>query len=337
MSINSLAYELYWNILSRNINPMATQQAAIDNALVPPEKRLKIKRCNAKITFTKPQREETYQVTLEALKLSTYAYNFKLDKKKCRVDTEVFREILHICLILPNQEFVELPSEDNLVSFIKELEDFMYQADNREISSARKEHMPYLRFTKVIIDHFISKDKTISVRNIINLHTVRDDSLLGTLKFVSKTDDAQKYGALIPNEMINQNIKDSNAYKTYYDFATGKVEPKKARKFKKVASPSRKLSPVLEAKPVKKAKRFKRLAKKSTTTSTTGVVIRDTPGVSVSKKKAPVKGDRGDGVGSQPKVLDESEDKTTGIDEGTGTKPMVLDVPTYESKIENES
>nr|GFA33290.1 hypothetical protein [Tanacetum cinerariifolium] len=57
-------------------------------------------------------------------------------------------------------------------------EDFMYQADNREISSARKEHMPYLRFTKLIIDHFISKDNTISMRNMINLHIIRDDTLL---------------------------------------------------------------------------------------------------------------------------------------------------------------
>ncbi|GKA24767.1 hypothetical protein Tco_0710800 [Tanacetum coccineum] len=251
---------------------------------------------------------------------------------------------------------------------------FMYQADNREISSARKEHMPYRRFTKVIIHHFISKDKTISMRNIINLHTIRDDSLLGTLKFVSKIDDTQKYGALIPDEMINQDIKDSKGYKTYYDFATGTFEPKKARKFKKVASPSRKLSHVLEAEPVKKAKRVKRPAKKSTTMPTTCVVIRDTLGVSVSKKKAPAKGDRGKGmkllsdaalleaaqvkealkksklethkvqasglskgVGSQLKVLDESEDKTTGTDEGTSTKPGVPDVPTYESEIQKES
>ncbi|GKA52034.1 hypothetical protein Tco_0745230, partial [Tanacetum coccineum] len=69
------------------------------------------------IAFTKPQKKETYQVTLEALKLSpcypafqittevpeinmhqfwntiekigkTNAYDFKLDKKKCRVNTE---------------------------------------------------------------------------------------------------------------------------------------------------------------------------------------------------------------------------------------------------------
>nr|GEV12775.1 hypothetical protein [Tanacetum cinerariifolium] len=240
-----------------------------------------------------------------------------------------------ICLILPNQEFVELPSEKELLSFIKEvgysgkcdmlsaictdqvhslqehlllsltgafmgrqqdLIDFMYQADNKDISSTHKEHMPYPRFTKVIIDRFISKDKTISMRNIINLHTVRDDSLLGTLKFVSKTDDTQKFGALIHDGMINQDIKDSKAYKTYYDFATGKVTPKIVRKFNKIALPSRKLSPVKEAEPVKMAKRVKRHAKKSIVMPTAVVVIRDTPGESVSKKKAPAKVDRGKGI-----------------------------------------
>nr|GFA71348.1 hypothetical protein [Tanacetum cinerariifolium] len=61
---------MYWNVLSRNKNPIATQQAVLDNALVPSEKRLKIERCNARIAFSKPQKEETYQVTLEAPKLS---------------------------------------------------------------------------------------------------------------------------------------------------------------------------------------------------------------------------------------------------------------------------
>ncbi|GJS38011.1 hypothetical protein Tco_0536393 [Tanacetum coccineum] len=87
--------------------------------------------------------------------------------------------------------------------------------------------MPYPRFTKVINNHFISKDKTISMRNWINIHTVRNDTLLGTLKFVSKTQDYQKYGALMPEEMINQAIKDSKAYKTYLAFATGQATPKK--------------------------------------------------------------------------------------------------------------
>ncbi|GKE48683.1 hypothetical protein Tco_1479941, partial [Tanacetum coccineum] len=54
-----------------NMNPAAAKQVALDNALVPLEKRLKIEKCNARIEFNKPQREETYQVTLDALKLST--------------------------------------------------------------------------------------------------------------------------------------------------------------------------------------------------------------------------------------------------------------------------
>ncbi|GJV37297.1 hypothetical protein Tco_1409774 [Tanacetum coccineum] len=358
------------------MNPVITQQVALDNALVAPEKRLKIEKCNARIKFNKPQREATYQVTLDSLKISpcypaflitddvpeiymhqfwntikkikdTDAYNFKLDKKKCKVDTEVFCEILQIYPRLHNQEFVKPPFEDELIPFIQELgldrlresraqilqgmfkqknvdyvallwEDFMYQADSREISSARKEHMPYPRFTKVIINHFISQDKTISMRNRINLHTVRNDTLLGTLKFVSKTKDSQKYRALIPDGMVNQDIKDSTTYKTYYDFATGKT------------------------------KRVKRHAKKSTTTSTAGVIIRDTPGVSVSKKKAPAKADRGKGIellsdvalledAQLKKVPDEHEDKTSGTDEGTDTKPGVPDVPIYESESKNES
>ncbi|GJR23786.1 hypothetical protein Tco_0972313 [Tanacetum coccineum] len=440
------------------MNPAAILQIAHDNALVTPEKRLKIERCNARIKFSKPLKKETYQVTLDALKLSlcypafritaevpeiymhqfwntikkigkTNAYDFKLDKKKCRVDIEVFCEIFQICPCLPNQDFVELPSEDDLLSFIKKLgysgncemlstiridqmhqpwrtfaaiinrcifgkstglnrlrelcaqilwamynqknvdyvallwEDFMYQADNREISSARKEHMPYLRFTIVIINHFISKDNTISMRNMINLHTVRDDTLLGTLKFVSKIEDCQIYGAVIPDGMINDDIKLSKSYKTYLDYATRKVPPKKTRKFKKPASPKIKTVPASPKEPTQKGKRVKRPAKKATTVPTTGVVIRDTPDKSVSKNKAPAKIGRGKGIellsdatlleeaqmkkalkkskhqthklqasGSsegadfESEVPDEQTDKPKDTNEGTGEKPGVLDV-----------
>ncbi|GKC86783.1 hypothetical protein Tco_1147432 [Tanacetum coccineum] len=235
--------------------------------------------------------------------------------------------------------------------------------------------MPYPRFTKVIINHFISKDKTISMKNMINLHTIHDDSLLDTLKFVSKTQDYQQYGALIHDDMINHDIKDSKDYKAYYEFSTKKVPPRKARKYKKVTSPSRELSPVKEAKPVKKAKRVKRPAKKSTTAPTAaGVVIRDTPGVSVSKKKAPAKADRskvieilsnvalseaaqlkeatkrskkdfhisqasgsGDGTDFESGVPSEQQRKTSSTNEGTGTKPGIPDVPKYQSKSDDES
>nr|GEX21624.1 hypothetical protein [Tanacetum cinerariifolium] len=183
----------------------------------------------------------------------------------------------------------------------------------REISSARKEHMPYLRFTKVIINHFISKDNTISIRNKINLHTIRDDTLLGTLKFISKIKDYQKYGALIPDGMINQDIKDSKAYKTYLDYAIGKVLPKKKRKFNKPASLKRKTVLASPKEPMLKGKQVKRPAKKATTAPTTSVIIRYTPGKSVSKKKALAKSGRCKGIKllSDAAILEEAQLKKT--------------------------
>nr|GEX35061.1 retrotransposon protein, putative, unclassified [Tanacetum cinerariifolium] len=201
---------------ARNINPIATQQVSLDNALVAPKERLKIEKCNARIEFS-----------------------------------------------------ASLESHQDLIG-----------SGHQKLKSYRK------------------------------------------------------YGALIPKQMINQDIKDSKAYKNYLDFATGKATPKKIRKFKKVASPSKKLSLILEEEPAEK------------------------PNVFVSKKQAPTKVDRGKGmdllseatllkdaqlkkalkksklethklhasgsgygVGSQTKVPVEQQNKTNGIDEGTGTKP----------------
>ncbi|GJU05443.1 hypothetical protein Tco_1121873 [Tanacetum coccineum] len=62
-----------------------------------------------------------------------------------------------------------------------------------------------------------------------------------------------------------------------------------------------------------------------------------------TKKKAPVKADRGkasgsgDGTDFQSGVLDEQQRKISGTDEGTGTKPGVLDVPKYDYESDKES
>ncbi|GJV24147.1 hypothetical protein Tco_1376842 [Tanacetum coccineum] len=344
------------------MNPITTQQVALDNALVAPEKRLNIVKCNSRIKFSKPQREATYQVTLDVLKLSpcypaflitaevpdiymhqlwntikkiknTDAYQFKLDKKKCQIDTEVFLEILQICLILPEQEFVEPLSDEEMVSFIRVL-DYSGMCNMLSAIHTDQMHQPWRTFS-AIINRCIS-GKTIGrlyvSRYKINLHMIRDDSFLEKLLL------------------------------------------RKQGKFKKIASPSKKLSLILEEEPAKKSKQDKKLAKKSTTVPIAGVVIRDTPGVSMSMKKVPTKVDRGkgmdllsdialleaaqlknglkkskqdthmlyasgsgDGVGSQPKVPDEQQEETTGTNEGTSTIPRVPNILKYQSESENES
>nr|GEY05202.1 hypothetical protein [Tanacetum cinerariifolium] len=161
------------------------------------------------------------------------------------------------------------------------------------------------------------------MRKRMFMHTVWDDSVLGTLKFVAKTN------------------------------------PKKARKQKKPASPSKKQTRVIIEKPAKKP---------ASRRQPTGVQIKDTPDVSVSKKKAPAKAKRnrgidllskatllkeaqlkkaiqrskqethmhqaggsGDGAGLEPMVLDEPKGKSIDTHEITGLKPRVPKVPKADS------
>ncbi|GJS99181.1 hypothetical protein Tco_0820351 [Tanacetum coccineum] len=236
-------------------------------------------------TSKKPQKEPTYQVVLDAIALSPYYLTFLITAD----------------------------------------EDYMFQIDNRDSSAKRKENMPYPRFTNAIIQHFISKDKSISMRNRMFMHTVRDDSVLGTLKFVAKR----------------------------------AATPKKAKKWKKLAFPSKKQTLVITEEPAKKP---------ATRRQPTGVQIKDTPGVSVSKKKTPARAKRnkcidllseaalleeaqmnkaikwrkwethmhqaggsGDGAGVQPKDPDEPKGKSIDTHEATGLKPGVPDVSKADS------
>nr|GEV13400.1 hypothetical protein [Tanacetum cinerariifolium] len=237
------------------------------------------------------------------------SYQFTIDKKRFFVNVEVFRDILNICSKVPRKAFDEPPTKEEALSFICELghtgeikyiidvivdhlhqpwrtfasiinkclcrKDLAYQIDN--IDSKKQDKMFYPRFTKIIIHHFLTKDKSISMGNKMFMHTARDDSLLETMIFVSRHADTQVYGAILPKAMTNQALLDSVAYKTYYAIASG-VEPLKLRKSLKKSdlaisfkeSPSKK-------KPVK--------AKKDAATKP-----------KPTKKKAPVKTDRGKGL-----------------------------------------
>nr|GEU83020.1 hypothetical protein [Tanacetum cinerariifolium] len=185
--------------------------------------------------------------------------------------------------------------------------DFTFQIENR--ATKKQEKMYYPRFTKDIIHHFITRDKSISMRNRMFMHTVEEDSILGLMRFVSKDDDYQVYGELLIEVMTNQKTRDSPAYKTYLTFATGAASPKKARKFKKPASPSMKRTfvTVVEEEP--------KLAKKVKSTG----------------NNYPSSMWLGDGVGLQPEVPDEPKGKSVDTYEGTGLKLGVLDVSKADS------
>ncbi|GJY75325.1 hypothetical protein Tco_0480441 [Tanacetum coccineum] len=103
-------------------------------------------------------------------------------------------------------------------------ENLVFQIENKE--SRKNKYMFYPRFTKVIINHFMSQDQSIPRRNKVDWHMANDDPILTTMRFIPQHEVVQRYGAILPDYLTNPTMKESEAYKTYYDLATRKVQPK---------------------------------------------------------------------------------------------------------------
>nr|GEZ59405.1 hypothetical protein [Tanacetum cinerariifolium] len=193
-------------------------------------------------------------------KLHHLSIRFKMDTKKCVLDLEAFREMLHISPRIPSQSFVELPTEEEILEFLR------YLGHSHEIRyltdvNVNKLYQPWRSFASVInkcltgkssgIDSFrlshaqilwglyhrrnvdfaylIWEDfmkPSIPRQNRINWHYVRDDVLFSTIKMVSRHQTTQQYGAILPIELTTDDIWNSMAYKEYYACATGEAAPK---------------------------------------------------------------------------------------------------------------
>nr|GFC24641.1 hypothetical protein [Tanacetum cinerariifolium] len=103
-------------------------------------------------------------------------------------------------------------------------EDFVYLIEHKDTTKSNE--MYYPRFTKVIIHHFMSKDPSIPKRNKVNWNYVRDDHMFSMIKLVSRHQNTQQVDALLPIDLTNEDIRNSNAYKEYYAVATGVTPPK---------------------------------------------------------------------------------------------------------------
>nr|GEW85060.1 hypothetical protein [Tanacetum cinerariifolium] len=297
-----------------------------------------------------------------------YSIRFKMDSKKNTVDLETFRDMLHICPRVPGQSFDELPFEKEILDFLRFLghsaqirtltdvnvnklfqpwrsfatiinkcltgksfgfdsfrlsqaqilwelyhkrnidyafliwEDFVYQVEHK--NQKKSNEMYYLRFTKVIIHHFMLKKPSIPRRNKVNWHYVRDDMMFSTIK----------------------------AYKEYYACATGEAAPKpKASARRKKSGSYTFITPPTAI---------------TTPTTTVAVVSRLTD---AAKEKQPAKAKSQSDLSEVARteaeqlkiVLRRSRQEThisqlgsSGIDEGTSSKPGVLDVPFDDSEEE---
>nr|GFC33280.1 hypothetical protein [Tanacetum cinerariifolium] len=274
------------------------QQVALDESLVPSTHRLRIKRSNFRLPSDIQSKESTLQVVYDVLwnsplfrafqvtadvleiymqefwattKLHHNSIRFKIDTKKSVLDLEAFREMLYISPRILNLSFVELPTEEEILYFLRFLghsheiryltddnvnklyqpwrsfasvinkcltgkssgvdsfrlsqaqvlwgfyhrinidfayliwEDFVYQVEHK--NQKRSNEMYYPRFTKVIIDYFMTRKPSISRRNRINWHYVRDNVLFSTIKVVLRHQTTQQYGVILPIELTTDEIR----------------------------------------------------------------------------------------------------------------------------------
>nr|GEY78093.1 hypothetical protein [Tanacetum cinerariifolium] len=278
-----------------------------------------------------------------------------MNNKKRIVNLEYSREMLHICPRIPNQTFDELPFEEENLAFLR------YLGHGEEIKkitdvNINKLHQPWRSFavvinkclsgkstgnsaaykeyyaiaskaappkTKVIIHFFMTKDPSIPRRNKVHWHYVRDDQMFATIKLVSRHQNTQQFGAILPIELTNEDIKNSAAYKEYYAIASRAAPPKTKASVRKTQSSS-----------------------DTTITPPTAVGTRLS---TLTKDKQPAKSSKAKGLSVLSEVaLTEAEQMKlatkrslqqthisqasgSGVDEGTGIIPGVPDVPTNES------
>nr|GEU42206.1 retrovirus-related Pol polyprotein from transposon TNT 1-94 [Tanacetum cinerariifolium] len=126
----------------------------------------------------------------------TDSYEFVLANKRCVVDAEVFRKILDIYPRVEGDEFTKMENVDYLELI---WEDFAFQIDHRKEKKLRRKTMPFLKFTKVIINHFLSQHKSLSKLS---------------------------FNTIIQSRMM---IKQSDSYQVFLKYSTGLIPPKKSR------------------------------------------------------------------------------------------------------------
>nr|GEW04512.1 hypothetical protein [Tanacetum cinerariifolium] len=248
------------------------QQVALDEDLVPHASRLRIGKSNFHLRSDFTSKESTLQVVYDVLRLTPFYKAFlvlaDIDNKKRIVNLEYFKEMLHICPRIPNQTFDELSFEEEILAFlrflghseeIKKITDVninkLHQPwrsfaavinkclsgkstgyDIEHKDAKKSNEMYYPRFTKVIINFFMTKGPSIPKRNKVNWHYVRDDQMFTTIKLVSRHQNTQQFGAMLPVELTNEDIRNSTAYKEYYAITSGATPPKTKASVKKKQS-----------------------------------------------------------------------------------------------------
>ncbi|GJW73450.1 hypothetical protein Tco_0132820 [Tanacetum coccineum] len=209
------------------MNTTQAQQKALDDDFVAPADHLEFEKCNMRLnTYIKPK-EATFQVVL--MPLRSY-FILSCIPNHCRYlgHTGEITYLTDVNVDYLHQPWRAFATVINKCLSGKETRmdkiHLLFQIENKDAKKTNK--MSYPRFTKIIIDYFMSKDQSISRRNKMFWHTARDDTMFTSMRCISRHEDTQVYGTILPTELTNQAMLESKAYQTFYAFASGAKAPK---------------------------------------------------------------------------------------------------------------
>nr|GEY88705.1 hypothetical protein [Tanacetum cinerariifolium] len=228
------------------MNTTIDQQVAIDEALVPHARRLRIGRSNFRLLSDISSKESALQLVYYVLRLTPFfkafmvtvdvleiymqeflatttvhhhSIRFKMDNKKHIVNLESFWEMLHICPRLPGQTFDEPPFEEESMAFLRSL---------GNSGAIRRLTDRNVDFTYLLWEDFVYQVKHKDTKKSNENYYPRDDQMFMMIKLVSRHQNTQRFSAMLPIELTNADIRNSDAYKEYYRVATG-ATPRKTK------------------------------------------------------------------------------------------------------------
>ncbi|GKA17903.1 hypothetical protein Tco_0697740 [Tanacetum coccineum] len=163
-------------------------QIALDDALVAPANRLKIGKCNLRLSSDVTSKEATLQVVYDVLKLTPFYRHSSFAIGKPSYD----------CLRLSQAQILRGMYNNKNVDYAYLLwEDFIYQIENKNTKKGIAIYYP--RFTKLVVNFVMDKTSIPSKKTKVNLAYARDD-----------------------HRLQHNNV----IFKEYYAIASGKIPPK---------------------------------------------------------------------------------------------------------------
>ncbi|GJZ45521.1 hypothetical protein Tco_0593117, partial [Tanacetum coccineum] len=322
---------------------------ALDDALFAPADRLEFGKCNMRLKIDIKQKEATFQVVMDALALTPFYQAFLI--------------IAEICPKIPGQVLKDLPLEQDILSFIRDL------GHTRDITYLTDVNVDYLyqpwRAFSTVINKCLSGKETgmdkirlsraqilwgmFYKKNIDYVYLLWEDYLFQIKYKDSKKTNKMSYPIftnIIIDYFMSKDQSISRRKKMFWHTDQDDTKFTSMRctldmKIIKYMVPFSQREKTPKPKYVRKKADPDTSPKQKPVQATKGTRIKSKAKVAKpDKKKQPAKKLKAKGLAVLSEVaLTEAEQLKlmTGADEGTGTILGVPDVPIYESKSEKES